>query len=165
LVRIARKRAGAGAVMFMACWVLYGCGLLGRVGPEGSWGLRPDGHLQFLTPEGAVCGSITVEIADNWRTRATGLMHRTRMDDTVGMLFVYDSADHRVFWMRNTPLSLDMIFVGEDGRVLNIARSTQPLSDTRYPSAGPAKYVVEVLSGFAARYGIEEGHRVRWQRY
>ena len=126
---------------------------------------RNDGRLEFVNHDGMVRASITIEIAETRATRAKGLMGREEMDDNVGMLFVYQRAGDKVFWMRNTPLSLDIIFVSEDGAVLNIAGRTLPFSDNKYRSKGPAKYVVEVLSGFCDRYGIREGTRVRWYRH
>lgn len=126
---------------------------------------RDDGRLEFVNHNGMVRASITIEIAETRATRAKGLMGREEMDDNVGMFFVYQRAGDKVFWMRNTPLSLDIIFVSEDGAVLNIAGRTLPFSDNKYRSKGPAKYVVEVLSGFCDRYGIREGTRVRWYRH
>lgn len=126
---------------------------------------RNDGRLEFVNHNGMVRASITIEIAETRATRAKGLMGREEMDDNVGMLFVYQRAGAKVFWMRNTPLSLDIIFVSEDGAVLNIAGRTLPFSDNKYRSKGPAKYVVEVLSGFCDRYEIREGVRVRWYRH
>ena len=126
---------------------------------------RNDGRLEFVDHDGMVRTSIAIEIAETREARTKGLMGREEMDDHAGMLFVYQRAGDKVFWMRNTPLSLDIIFVSEDGAVLNIARRTQPLSDNKYHSKGPAKYVVEVLSGFCDRYGIREGTRIRWYRH
>ncbi len=107
---------------------------------------------------------MVIEIAETPETRARGLMERRGLDDTAGMLFIYDTTGDRTFWMRNTPTSLDIIFVSEDKRVVNIAKHTQPMSDTNYYSKGPARYVVEARAGFTDRHGIKEGTQVRWQR-
>jgi uncharacterized membrane protein (UPF0127 family) len=66
--------------------------------------------------------------------------------------------------MRNTPGSLDMIFVDADRNVLNVASHTTPMSDQLYSSAGPAKFVVEAKAGFADRFGIRPGYSIRWKR-
>ena len=108
--------------------------------------------------------TIIIEIADTPKARARGLMGNRTLDDTMGMLFVYSTADDRVFWMRNTVMSLDILFISATNRVINIARQTQPMSDTRYHSKAPAKFVVEVISGFCDRHGIKEGALVRWVR-
>lgn len=127
--------------------------------------LRADGRLEFLCPESPAGAAIRIEIADYPAARARGLMGRRLKDDAEGMLFVYDVPAIQKFWMRDTPGSLDMIFAAEDGRVLNIAEQTVPLSDQSYSSSGPARYVVEVKGGFARRFGIDRNCRIRWQRY
>ena len=80
------------------------------------------------------------------------------------MLFLYKDAKYRSFWMRNTPTSLDIIFVGENLKIVNIAEKTLPMSDTRYISSSPAKYVVEVRAGFVKKYGIKAGDKISWER-
>ncbi len=128
-------------------------------------GIRADGRLDFISSEGRVLASIAVEIADTPRARATGLMGRRGLDDSVGMLFVHETDGPKSFWMRNTPTSLDIIFVSAAGRVIHIAADTRPMSDTVYSSKGPALYVVEVRAGFCVRYGVVEGTHIRWERY
>jgi uncharacterized membrane protein (UPF0127 family) len=85
-------------------------------------------------------------------------------DYMAGMLFIFESAQPQTFWMRNTPSSLDMMFVDAGGKVINIAAYTTPMSDQLYSSAGPAKYVVEAKAGFAGRFGIRQGYTMRWKR-
>jgi len=126
--------------------------------------IRVDGTLVFLRSDGTVRASIVIEIAETPKTRAKGLMGRTMPDDTMGMLFVYNRPRSRSFWMRNTPTSLDIIFISENRKVVNIARHTEPMSDHQYFSDGPVKYVVEVTAGFCKRYGIDRGTPVRWHR-
>lgn len=126
--------------------------------------IRPDGRLEFISSEGRVLASITVEIADTPQSRAIGLMGRTGLDDSVGMLFVHDTDGIKSFWMRNTPTPLDIVFVSARGRVVHIAADTQPMSDTVYSSQYPCRYVVEVRAGFCARHGVVEGTQISWQR-
>lgn len=121
-----------------------------------------DGELQFLRQDGTVAVSISIEIADTPEARVKGLMERWFLPDLHGMLFIFDYPEVQRFWMHNTPLSLDMIFVDQNQRILNIAESTVPMSDQTYASRGPAQYVVEVKAGFSKRHGIEEGMSVRW---
>lgn len=127
--------------------------------------LRADGQLEFLCPGSTAMAAIRIEIADSPTTRTRGLMGRMLKDDAEGVLFIFETPAVQNFWMRDTPGSLDMIFVAEDGRVRNIAERTLPLSDQTYSSAGPASYVVEVRGGFARRFGIDQRCRIRWQRY
>ncbi len=122
-----------------------------------------DGELQFLRQDGSTAVSITIEIADTPEARIRGLMERWSLQELHGMLFIFDYPEVQRFWMHNTPLSLDMLFVDENRRILNIAESTTPMSKQTYSSRGPAKYVVEVRAGFSKRHGIEEGMKVQWK--
>jgi uncharacterized membrane protein (UPF0127 family) len=121
------------------------------------------GDLQFLRQDGSTVVSITIEVADTPEARMRGLMERWSLPEFHGMLFKFDSAEIQRFWMHNTPLSLDMIFVDENRRILNIAESTTPMSKQTYSSRGPAKYVVEVRAGFSKRHGLEEGMKIQFQ--
>ena len=127
------------------------------------YAVRIDAILDFFDNKGRVITSIAVEIADTPETHARGLMGRYLTDNNQGMLFVFPRPKPRSFWMRNTPTSLDIIFIGEDRRVMNVAKETRPMSDKGYPSLGPARYVVEVKAGFADRYGIRKGTGIRWR--
>lgn len=126
--------------------------------------VRRDGRFSFLQVDDSVIISIDIEIADTYKARKKGLMSRELSDFSSGMLFVFQDVKPRDFWMHNTPVSLDIIFIGEDFRIVNIARETMPMSDWLYSSKGPAKYVVEVKAGFAERYGIKEGTKIRWEK-
>jgi hypothetical protein len=126
--------------------------------------IRADGMVEMLLPDGSVAAALAVEIAETPETRARGLMGRALGDFMTGMLFIFETPQPQTFWMRNTPGSLDMIFIDADGRVLNVASHTTPMSDRQYSSAGPAKFVVEAKAGFADRYGIRPGCSMRWKR-
>lgn len=109
---------------------------------------------------------VSVEIADNETERSKGLMFRESLCSDCGMLFVYDEAAPRAFWMKNTLIPLDMIFISEDMRVLNVETAYPEPNKTdseltRHRSEGSAEYVLEVNAGFAEEKGIEEGTRVR----
>jgi len=126
--------------------------------------IRSDGLVEILAPDGAVAATLAVEIAETPEARARGLMGRVLGDFMAGMLFIFETPQPQTFWMRNTPSSLDMMFIDAGGRVLNVAAHTTPLSDQLYSSAGPALYVVEAKAGFADRYGIRPGCSMRWKR-
>jgi uncharacterized protein len=126
--------------------------------------IRSDGVVEMLMPDGAVAATLAVEIAETPEARARGLMGRVLGDYMAGMLFIFETYQPQTFWMRNTPGSLDMIFIDAGGKVLNVAAHTTPLSDQLYSSAGPALYVVEAKAGFADRYGIRPGCSMRWKR-
>jgi uncharacterized membrane protein (UPF0127 family) len=118
----------------------------------------------FTRPDGAVRARVHVEIADEPHSRQLGLMYRRSMGMDYGMLFIFDSAATQTFWMKNTILPLDMIFVDSGGRVVTIHRNTEPHSLQTYASSGPALYVVEVNAGFARLHGVATGDRMEWSR-
>ncbi|GHB34599.1 hypothetical protein GCM10007094_24880 [Pseudovibrio japonicus] len=101
-----------------------------------------------------------VEIAETAAERAQGLMGRTDLTPDDGMLFIFPQSGLQYFWMRNTPSSLDIIFIGADYIVRSIAANTVPYSEEVISSEVPAKYVLEVLAGRAAELGIKPGDRV-----
>lgn len=103
---------------------------------------------------------IAVEIADTPESRATGLMHREHMPADHGMLFDFGETRAVSMWMKNTLISLDMLFLREDGTVATIARNARPLSLTAIPSSEPVRYVLEINAGAAAHYGVTQGDRL-----
>ncbi|GAA0232293.1 DUF192 domain-containing protein [Haladaptatus pallidirubidus] len=106
--------------------------------------------------------NVTLEVANSPDERSQGLMHRESLPENHGMVFVFDKAQPQTFWMKNTVLPLDIIFIAADGTVINVEQADpQPnasdLELERYSSDSPAKYVVEMRQGFANREGIESG--------
>lgn len=102
-----------------------------------------------------------VEIADDDAERSRGLMYRPPLADDRGMLFQFPEAAERTFWMRNTPSSLDIIYVSPDGEIISIARNTTPNSDAPIPSNGAASGVIELRAGRAAEISADPGDEVR----
>ena len=102
----------------------------------------------------------SVEIAASGAERARGLMYRRSLADDAGMLFDFKTEQAITMWMRNTYVSLDMIFIDADGRIGHIVANTTPLSDTVIPSRIEARFVLEVKAGTSERLGIEVGDRV-----
>lgn len=103
-----------------------------------------------------------VEIADSEAERSRGLMFRQLLTDDFGMLFVFDSESFQSFWMRNTFVSLDIIFIDEGGEIVSISEDTEPLTDTSERSEAPAKYVLEVPAGTSDALGIDAGDHVEF---
>ena len=125
--------------------------------------IRPDACLEILKAGQIPVARLQAEVADTPAAQRQGLMGRVLTDDASGMLFVFPEAAPRAFWMRDTPGSLDMLFADGAGRIVHIARETQPFSDQRYPSHGPAQYVLETRGGFTERQGIAPGMTLDWQ--
>ncbi len=103
-----------------------------------------------------------VEVADTREAQARGLMFRTELGDFEGMIFPYDGTTAQSFWMKNTPLPLDIIFIGPDRRISNIAAMTEPYSLESVYSIGPVLGVLELRGGRAEELGIEPGDLVEW---
>lgn len=125
---------------------------------KGQAEIKPLEPLSVRTDKGVQ--SFQVEIADTPREQQYGLMCRRAMAPDRGMLFVFGAATPRVFWMRNTLIPLDIIYIGSNGRVVSISRNVQPLDESGAPSAGPAKYVLELAAGRAAQIGLLPGDQV-----
>lgn len=107
---------------------------------------------------------LRVEVVDTLEKQERGLMFRQSMPENEGMLFVYKEPQEMSFWMRNTFIPLDIVFVGADGIILNIHQA-RPLDESvLYPSAGSAKYVIETNQGWFSRHGIRPGDRVTFGR-
>jgi uncharacterized membrane protein (UPF0127 family) len=104
--------------------------------------------------------AFSVELATNDEERARGLMYRKELPEGKGMLFDFQTEQPVSFWMKNTYVSLDMIFIRADGRILSIAENTTPLSERQVPSGGPVRGVLEVVAGTARKMGIKPGDRV-----
>ncbi len=132
--------------------------------PPDDGAFRVDGTLEFVRADGSVIGPIEIEIAEDEASRQRGLMYRRQMTLNQGMLFLFSRPDRLKFWMANTPIPLDIMFVGADSQVVNIAKRTKPLSQENVYSDGLAQYVVEMRGGFSDRFGIDETTRIRWQR-
>jgi uncharacterized protein len=104
--------------------------------------------------------AFTVELAANDAERQRGLMFRKELPEGRGMLFDFEEERPVAFWMHNTYISLDMIFIRADGHILSIAENTEPLSDRLVPSGGSVRAVLEVIAGTAHKFGIAPGDSV-----
>jgi uncharacterized protein len=119
---------------------------------------RKDGELRFVDAKSfKVISEINIEVADNDAEREQGLMYRDSMADNNGMLFLMGTEDMQAFWMKNTIMPLDIMFVDAERRIVNIQKNCKPFSLDQIPSAKPALYVVEVNAGYADKYGIKAG--------
>jgi uncharacterized membrane protein (UPF0127 family) len=108
--------------------------------------------------------AVQVEVADTPDARARGLMYRRDLPADGGMLFVFPSETEQQFWMKNTPLPLDMVFIGKELRIVGIVADTRPFTTTPAGVATPSQYVLEVHAGFCAGHGIAAGDRVEFLR-
>lgn len=103
-----------------------------------------------------------VELADDAQSRAMGLMYRKEMADSEGMLFIFPDSKPRAFWMKNTLIPLDILYFDQNRRLVSISENTPPCKNTttrcpNYPSAKPAKYVLEINAGLSQDHGFVTG--------
>jgi len=150
----------------LVLWVLLACSaLVFPVAGHAQSSLKPDPNAVFPVELLSVKTSagifqFTVEIADEDHERARGLMFREKMALTHGMLFDFGSTEQVYMWMENTPRALDMVFIGENGEVVNIARNTVPFSREVIASAGLVSHVLEINAGMAAQIGLKAGDTI-----
>ncbi|HPN37035.1 MAG TPA: DUF192 domain-containing protein [Melioribacteraceae bacterium] len=123
---------------------------------------KKQGTLSFIGKDGKVLSNIDVELADNNLKRMQGLMYRKEMAENQGMLFIFEIQDLQSFWMKNTILSLDILYINVNREIVKIHKNTTPFSTESYPSEKPAIYVVEVNAGYTDKYGISEGDKINW---
>ena len=123
-----------------------------------------EGNLTF-TREDSVITDIAIEIAETEAAITQGLMYRKSMSFDKGMLFIFPNSETRSFWMKNTSIPLDIIYVNSNMEIVSIKSHTTPFSTDSVPSDGKvAQYVVEVNAGFAGKYGIREGDKISFER-
>lgn len=160
--------------ILLACLAAVGCPEqegVGPVAPNTSNGGGPNEDARsrpeqqprvVLAPSGADEVSVAVEIARTARERQRGLMFREHLGQNEGMLFLWERPEHLSFWMRNTYIPLDMIFIAPDKRVLGVVENAEPLTEERRSVSGISQYVLEVNAGFARRHDIVKGTPVRF---
>lgn len=109
----------------------------------------------FLNPDGSKTEKLKLEIADTEEKRKVGLMYRKKLPEDQGMLFVFPEEQKRSMWMKNTYISLDMIFMDSKYKVVGVLKNVPPLNEEKREITAPAKYVLEVNAGIADRKGIK----------
>ena len=121
-----------------------------------------EGELWFLNGEDTI-KHIDIEFASSRYEITKGLMDRRVMQEDEGMLFIFDRMEPRSFWMKNTPLSLDIIYITDGFEIESIQKNTEPYSPNSIPSKGDAQYVLEVNAGFSDKFNIVEGTRITYK--
>jgi len=122
-------------------------------------GCRDRGPVAVIRGPGAAV-EISLEVAATPAERERGLMYRRSLAEGRGMLFVFDADGNQSFWMKNTLIPLDLLFIARDGTVVGIHANATPLSTANIAVGKPSRYVLEVPGGWAARHGISAGARV-----
>ncbi len=123
---------------------------------------RPQARVVVETASGAR-HPVAVELARTDAERSRGLMHRASLADEAGMLFLFDETAEHGFWMKDTLIPLDMIFIGDDGRIVGVVERAAPRSTESRSVGAPSRYVLEVNGGWTRARGVKAGDRVRFE--
>lgn len=125
---------------------------------------KKEGTLQLLkAANDSLIKSIDIEIADNDYEIQTGLMYRNAMKTERGMLFIFEDEAYRSFYMKNTHIPLDIIFIAEDQTIVSVQKNAKPFDETSLPSEAPAKYVLELNAGLSDEWQLEKGDKITFQ--
>ncbi len=124
---------------------------------------RKDGILEIIGQDNAVKTSFEIEIVQKEEEVMRGLKNRDKMEANQGMLFIFANPDYYDFWMQDTYLPLDMLFIGADKIIFQIHENAQPFSEERISPIKPNSYVLELNAGIAAAQKIKTGDRISWK--
>ena len=124
---------------------------------------KKEGELTLFKSDSTKIRTIDIEIADNDYERETGLMHRATMKAHQGMLFIFPDMAERGFYMKNTLISLDIIYIDNTGKIVSFVEQATPLKETTLPSQVPAQYVLELNGGLAEEWVLEVGDYIVWE--
>ena len=123
---------------------------------------KKEAELQLFRSDSLIA-SFDIEIADDEFERQTGLMNRHTMDNKHGMLFIFDKEDYRYFYMKNTYIPLDLIYLDQEGKIVSFQLNAKPLDESSLPSNIPAQYVLEINAGLAESYGLQVNDRMTYE--
>jgi len=125
---------------------------------------QKDAIAEFFDKNGQKICEFEVELADTAEKIKTGLMYRDSLAVNQGMLFIFDVEESKSFWMKNTYLPLDIVFISADSSIVSIAENTIPFSEQSVLSKGPAKFVLEINAGISLKWGLKIGDKITWKR-
>jgi uncharacterized membrane protein (UPF0127 family) len=124
-----------------------------------------EGELQvFNADTDSVRVALDIEFAQTEYEIQTGLMYRKTMAEKQGMLFIFQEEAPHSFYMKNTLIPLDIIFIDKDLKIVNIQKDARPLSESGIPSAGPVQYVLEINAGLSERWKLVPGDRIQYEK-
>lgn len=145
-------------VVFIAIYFLY----IKKSSNEPEW--VKEGEVTFVSKDTRQkLAKIDVEVAINPTERSQGLMFRSKMKEDKGMIFIFERDDMQSFWMKNTIIPLDIMFINSKGVINTIHKNTVPYSERPLPSKDKSQFVVEVNGGYSDRHGIKEGDLIEYK--
>ena len=123
---------------------------------------KKEAELVLKNANDSIIKKLDIEIADDEYKTQTGLMYRDQMGELQGMLFVFPDEDFRSFYMKNTNIPLDIIYIDADKKIVSFQKNTQPNNEISLPSNAPAKYVLEINAGLADEWQLEVGDKMEY---
>lgn len=132
--------------------------------PPPKYSFRKDGELSILSKDGQLKAEFDIEIVETEAELQRGLKYRESMEPNQGMLFIFDGSRSHSFWMQDTYISLDMLFIDYDNTIFNIAKDTVPFSTDLVEPGGYNKYTLELIAGSTERLSIQKGDKIEWKR-
>lgn len=123
-----------------------------------------EGEAYLIKSTGDTIKKLDIEFAETEYEKQTGLMYRESMEDTQGMIFIYDSEGQRNFYMKNTYIPLDIIYYDADSSLVSIQKNAEPRSESALPSEGPAQFVLEVNGGLSEEWGLNQDDKISFSK-
>ena len=125
---------------------------------------KKEGSLILKKAENdSIIQTLDIEIADDDYSTETGLMYRTKLETNQGMLFIFPDVQMRSFYMKNTKIPLDIIYIDKDKTIVSFQKNAKPMDETSLPSEAPAKYVLELNGGLTDEWQLEVGDKVSYE--
>ncbi len=124
---------------------------------------KKEGELSIRKSDSTTI-KLDIEIADNEYETETGLMYRDQMKEDRGMLFIFDSAQLKNFYMKNTEIPLDILYITPNKKIATIVKNAVPFDESSLSSQVPVQYVLEINGGMADKWGLAKGDQVRWTK-
>lgn len=132
--------------------------------PAPKYEFRHDGNLDIISPDGKIKTSFKIEIVVSEAEVMRGMKYRDKLDKDQGMLFIFPVPDYYDFWMQDTYLPLDMLFISADETIFQIHENAVPFSEDRISPEKPNNYVLEINAGIAKELKIKTGDKISWKR-
>jgi hypothetical protein len=124
-----------------------------------------EGELTLMKAENdSIIVKLNVEIADDEYSTQTGLMYRHSMAENEGMLFIFNDSQQRSFYMKNTEIALDIIYLNSKKEIVSIQKNTKPFDETSLPSESASEYVLEVNAGLSDKWKLEKGDKIQFTK-
>lgn len=152
-----------GSVLFL--FVAFGCKESEKSQPVKTVEITftKQGELHLIKKEtDSIIQTLDIEIADDEYKTQTGLMYREFMDENQAMLFIFPDSQVRSFYMKNTAIALDIIYINTDKKIVSFQKNTRPYDQSSLPSGVPSKYVLEINAGLSDQWNLEVGDRIEF---